>query len=256
MAFEPGELKRKTHFTRLNRLRLSFADPPAVLFDLEFASLVMKGKLAGKRIPSRKEMNMMNRIGTRTGLGSALAFALAAYTTVGPVSAARMASASCDTVCYDFGSLTLMNQYHIGDTFVAQDATIHLESYLWNGNLISLTAGTAYANNSNIAKGVRPELRTYFITNRVVPDVPLSSVTFRFGQIVAPNGPVPHSNIGVNGDLREVAAIRSVTSPRSPTSDLYHEVIVRPGRGFRRARGSAGPGEGARSPDRWRERGG
>jgi hypothetical protein len=38
----------------------------------------------------------------------------------------------------------------------------------------------------------------------VVPDFPLQSVTFRFGHINAPNGPDPHSNIGVNGDLREV----------------------------------------------------
>ncbi|MGH9323239.1 MAG: hypothetical protein ACRD21_13200 [Vicinamibacteria bacterium] len=105
-----------------------------------------------------------------------------------------------------------MNQYHIGDTFVTPGATIYLEPYLKNGNLLSLAAGRAYANNSKIARGVQPELRTYFITNRVVPNVPLKSVTFRFGHIAAPNGPVPHSNIGVNGDLREVESSVSLAS--------------------------------------------
>ena len=144
----------------------------------------------------------MERIGRYMRLGGALVAALVVSGTLTPA----RAGATCETVCYDFDELVLMNQYHVGDTFVAADATIHLESYLRNGNLISLAGATAYANNSNIAKGTRPELRTYFITNRVVPDIPLTSVTFRFGQIVAPNGPDPHSNLGVNGDLREVAA--------------------------------------------------
>jgi len=144
----------------------------------------------------------MKRSGKYMRLGGALAFTLAAYGTMSPATA----GATCATVCFDFGGLVLMNQLHIGDTYVAEDATIHLESYLRNGVAVSLPAATAYANNSQIAKGTAPELRTYFITNRVVPDVPLHSVTFRFGQIVAPNGPDPHSNIGVNGDLREVAA--------------------------------------------------
>lgn len=146
----------------------------------------------------------MKRLGKTVSFGCALSFALSAFGTMAPLSAGRRAEAVCDTVCFDFSRLTLMNQYHVGDSIRAGDATVYLESYLKNGNLISLAAATAYANQSLHSKGVPPELRTYFITNRVVPDFPLQSVTFRFGHINAPNGPDPHSNIGMNGDLREV----------------------------------------------------
>jgi hypothetical protein len=94
-------------------------------------------------------------MGKTVSFGCALSFALSAFGTMAPLSAGRRAEAVCDTVCFDFSRLTLMNQYHVGDSVRAGDATVYLESYLKNGNLISLAAATAYANQSLHSKECR-----------------------------------------------------------------------------------------------------
>ncbi len=131
-------------------------------------------------------------------LTAASAFALAIHA----AQPAPLLAQAAATTCWDFADLSQTERFGIGEVFVAPTATINFIEYLLNGNWVTNTAAIAYANNSAIAGGPNPELRTYLINAQVIPNTPLDRVTWKFGFTNSLDGSV--ANLGVNGQMVEI----------------------------------------------------
>lgn len=119
------------------------------------------------------------------------------------VAGARTAAAQAQT-CWDFATLDQAHHYGIGEIFVAPTATIEMKNYVLNGNKITNPAAVAYASQTKIAGGTAPEFRLYLINAHIVPNSPVSTVSYRFAHFVNGGSGVAHANLGVNGELVEV----------------------------------------------------
>ncbi|MPY86812.1 MAG: hypothetical protein GEU99_02720 [Luteitalea sp.] len=144
---------------------------------------------------------------TRTARLAALAgvpiVVVASAAVAAPPAERRIATAAANTACWDFSDLPQTTEYRIGDTFTAEHADIEFKHYLLNGNKVTNPAALAQATNTQISRSDRPELRTCLINAHVEPNAPLRAVTLKFGHTGSANG--PHTNIGVNGELKEVS---------------------------------------------------
>ena len=137
-----------------------------------------------------------------TALSTAFALSLAAYGSSKPETLALRQSLVARTapLCFDFDKepfgLGAGSLARVGDVFQARKATIHFHAYESGGTLNS--NGSGYTLNSSFAGGQAPEFKPYLIRAQIVPSVPLSKVTMRFGeQLNAARG--QDNNFEVNG---------------------------------------------------------
>ena len=113
-----------------------------------------------------------------------------------PLAAASLAAAG--TRCFEFDKAPLgFGAAHVvGDVIQTNNVTIHFHPYESGGALYS--NGSGYTNNSSLAASQAPEFKPYVIRPQIVPNVPLSRVTMRFGeQLNAFRG--QDNNFEVNG---------------------------------------------------------
>lgn len=127
--------------------------------------------------------------------------ALAGVLAASAIVASAPAAAQAQT-CWDFATLDQSQIYRVGDLFRAPTATIEMKHILQNGVKVVTDASKAYANQSQIAGGPAPEFRMYQINAHVVPDTPVSSLSYRFALYYNAAG-VARANLGVNGELLE-----------------------------------------------------
>ena len=128
--------------------------------------------------------------------------------------------------CYPLDALTVDDEYFIGDSFEATNATINITPYFRNGEAASPdnpSVQRAWVRSSMIAGGNAPELRAYLVNVQVVPDTPAQGVSMRYGR----TGGTRFANLAVNGELTEIDGSMTDVDNRVLGSPLQGRVLVR-----------------------------
>jgi hypothetical protein len=152
-----------------------------------------------------------------------------AFRTATLFSALCAASAASHAVehCFDFSRMPVGTVYRLNDVYVDSLLEVHMRDFYWNGSPVKQgDANVVSVSNTSLALGGAPEIHTYLMNAQVVPNTPIRKVTMKIAQNVGVSGQ-SKVNLGVNGELREMAGLLSQADGKHMGMPGLDEVEVR-----------------------------
>lgn len=107
--------------------------------------------------------------------------------------------------CFDFSRMPVGTVYQVGDEYVDALLRVEMRDFFVDGVAVARAPGIKVVSIENTAQalGTAPEVHTYLMNARVIPNVPVRKVTMKIAQNVGEYDKT-HFNIGVNGELRHI----------------------------------------------------